>query len=600
MIANGLHTSCPTCPSRQDLSAFHVGNLPSETLEGIATHLGGCESCLRALERLDDAADLLVSELRMPGSPEAPSELECRRVAALVEDIGTPDAVPSPPAPGDLGQYELLEELGAGGMGRVYKARHRLMDRVVALKVLRGRWLGRPGTLSRFRQEIRALARLDHPHIVRAHDADQAGGLHFLVMEYVEGTDLGRRVREEGPLPVAEACACVRQAAAGLQHAHDHGLVHRDVKPANLIRTADGQVKVLDLGVALFAPDVPESDLVVGTADYMAPEQWEATDALDGRADVYGLGCTLYCLLTGRPPFEGPGYETREQKQRAHASEPPPPVRSLRPDIPAGLALVLDRMLAKDPAARYASPGEVADALRPFAAPARTPWRRSLLPALGRVGTLGAKLTAIAALGLLLGLALTVVGGFRQPASPPGLRVATLRVSQHRGEDAHFLGDLGLTSSAGRVEDDVRVHARLSGPGYCFLVALNANGTEQLCHPRGDTTPPARGDVLEYPTDADRYFGLTDGAGVQAFVLLAAREPLPAYAAWKAAAGAPPWQRFEAEGVWQFDDGRFRRLDVSRGHERVRGGPPALQALADYLRRSGADAVGAVAFPVKP
>src|SRR5439155_10068971 len=122
--------------------------------------------------------------------------------------------------------------------------------------------------------EIRALARLDHPHIVRAHDANQADGLHFLVMEYVDGTDLGRRVRERGPLPVAEACAYVRQTAAGLQHAHDHGLIHRDVKPANLILTATRQVKVLDLGVALFAPERPEPGRVVGTADYMAPEQW--------------------------------------------------------------------------------------------------------------------------------------------------------------------------------------------------------------------------------------------------------------------------------------------------------------------------------------
>jgi serine/threonine protein kinase len=589
MLGNGHYQRYRTCPTPQDLSSFHVGDLPRETLEGIATHIGACESCLFALEHLDDAADLLVSELRMPGPPEAVSEAECRRVAALVEDLGAPEAVPSPPAPGDLGQYELLEELGAGGMGRVFKARHRLMDRVVALKVLRGRWLRRPGTVDRFQQEIRALARLDHPHIVRAHDADQAGGLHFLVMEYVEGTDLGRRVRELGPLPVAEACDCVRQAAVGLQHAHDHGLIHRDVKPANLIRTTDGQVKVLDLGLALFAPDVPEADLVVGTADYMAPEQWEATAALDGRADVYGLGCTLFCLLTGRPPFEGSGYATREEKQHAHASVLPPPVRSLRPDVPAGLAAVLDRMLAKDPTARYASPDEVGDALRPFTTPARSPRRGKRLPGLA----------ALVALSLLMGLALLASSGSRQPSSTPQLRVLTLRVSHHRGLEARLLGDLGQTSFDSRVEDDVRVHARLSGPAYCYLVALNPNGTEQLCHPKGEAVPPAPGDILEYPTDPEKYFGLTDGAGVQAFVLLANRAPLPSYAVWKATAGTLPWQRFEAAGVWQLDDGRFRRLDVSRGQERVRGAPPALQALAEFCRRTGADAVGAVAFPVK-
>jgi hypothetical protein len=590
MTGNGHYHGYRTCPTPQDLSAFQVGNLPRDTLEGIATHLGTCESCLLALERLDDVADGLVSELRMAGSPEALSESECRRVAALVEDLGVPEAVPDPPAPGALGQYELLEELGLGGMGRVFKARHRLMDRVVALKILRGRGLGRPGALSRFRQEIRALARLDHPHIVRAHDADQAGGLHFLVMEYVAGIDLRRRVREQGPLPVAEACACICQAAAGLQHAHDQGLIHRDVKPANLIRTADGQVKVLDLGVALLAADGPESDLVVGTADYMAPEQWEPVGTLDGRADVYGLGCTLYCLLTGRPPFEGPEYGTWEQKHRAHASVPPPPVRALRPDVPAGLAAVLERMLAKDPADRYASPGAVGNALRPFAAPARPPRRRKLLP----------HLAALAALGVVAALALAVSAGLRQPAGSPGLQVVSLRVSHYRGEEARLLGDLGLTSFAARREDDVRVQARLSRPAYCYLIALNPDGKEQLRVPPDETVPPVRRDALDYPADPDTYFGLTDGAGMQAFVLLAAREPLPAYAAWKSLAGTPPWQRFEAEGVWQLDGGRFRRLDVSRGQERVHGVPPPLQALTDFLRRTGADAVGAVAFPVQP
>src|SRR5262249_39287601 len=171
MISNGQLPCRTTCPSRQDLSAFHVGNLSAETLEAIATHVGTCEACLLALEDLDDTGDLLVSELRMPARAEALSESECRRLAALVEDLGGPDAIPGRPASGALGQYELLEELGTGGMGRVYKARHRLMDRVVALKVLRGSWLGRPEAMNRFRQEIRALARLDHPHIVRAHDA---------------------------------------------------------------------------------------------------------------------------------------------------------------------------------------------------------------------------------------------------------------------------------------------------------------------------------------------------------------------------------------------------------------------------------------------
>jgi hypothetical protein len=598
MIANGRHQKNGTgCPSGQDLSAFHVGNLPAETLEVIAGHVGGCESCQFALDGLDDTPDALVSQLRTPGPGDGPSAAECGRVVALVEDLGGRGTDPDPHAAGDLGQYELLGELGAGGMGRVFKARHRLMDRVVALKVLHGSWLERPGTVARFRQEIRALARLDHPHIVRAHDADRAGGLHFLVMEYVEGTDLGLRVRGHGPLPVAEACDYVRQAAAGLQHAHDHGLIHRDVKPANLILAAGGRVKVLDLGLALFAADGSEAGPVVGTPDYMAPEQWEPAGAVDGRADVYGLGCTLYCLLTGRPPFDDEAHPTREQKWLAHARVPPPPVRELRPDVPVGLATVLDRMLAKAPADRYPGPAAAADALRPFAAPARPARRR-----VSRPGLAGLAALVLLSAGLVWAFAARPgePAGSVTPAAPEPLRVVSLRVSHHRGPDARHLGDLGLTAHAARPDDDVRVHARLTGPAYCYLLALNSDGKVQLCHPKGESTPPPRTDVVEYPANPDSYFGLTDGVGVQAFVLVAAREPLPAFAEWQAATGPPPWQPFRADGVWQYDDGRFRRLDVARGEERVRGAPPPLHELAEYLRRTQADAVAAVAFPVEP
>jgi hypothetical protein len=185
------------------------------------------------------------------------------------------------------------------------------------------------------------------------------------------------------------------------------------------------------------------------------------------------------------------------------------------------------------------------------------------------------------------------------PPAPKELRIGPLRVSHHRGPDARPLGDLGLTSHAARPDDDVRVHAPLSEPAYCYLIALNPDGKVQLCHPRDEASPPARTAVLDYPADPDSYFGLTDGVGVQAFVLVAAREPLPAFAEWKAAK-PPPWQPLKATGVWQYDDGRFRRLDVSRGEERVRGAPSPLQGLADYLRRTGADAVAAVAFPVEP
>src|SRR5262249_17860376 len=195
------------------------------------------------------------------------------------------------------------------------------------------------------------------------------------VMEFVEGTDLAKLVKQQGPLPVALACDCVRQAALGLQHAHEHGMVHRDIKPQNLMRTPSDQVKILDFGLALLASEVGSHDAAttfgtaLGTADYIAPEQAHDAHTADIRADIYSLGCTLYFLLAGHPPFPD---GSLMQKLTAHAQHSPTPLATIRPDLPHGLARVLDRMMAKDPALRYQTPAEVAQALTPFAETAAT------------------------------------------------------------------------------------------------------------------------------------------------------------------------------------------------------------------------------------
>jgi DNA-binding response OmpR family regulator len=278
-----------------------------------------------------------------------------------------------------LGQYQLLERVGQGGMGVVYKARHILLKRVVALKVLPAELLTDATAIARFRREMKAVGRLQHPNIVQASDARMVRGVPFLVMEFVEGLDLARLVARFGPLPVAEACALIRQAALGLQHAYEHGLVHRDLKPASLMLTPAGQVKVLDLGLARLLDDLPaaaeqeQADNVVGTVDYMAPEQCRTPHAVDTRADVYSLGCTLYELLAGRPPFSGPGFETVALKLLGHASAAMPSIRRLRPEVPKGLATVLRKLLAKSPARRCRTPADVAAALEPFAGGADLP-----------------------------------------------------------------------------------------------------------------------------------------------------------------------------------------------------------------------------------
>ena len=273
-----------------------------------------------------------------------------------------------------LGNYVILDKLGEGGMGRVYKARQLRLNRLVALKVVRPGLLENATVQKRFQREATAAAQLAHPNIVRLFDADQVDGTHFLAMEFVQGSDLAKLVKENGPLPIVQACDYVRQAALGLQHAHDKGLVHRDIKPSNLLVTANGAtVKVLDMGLARMqlagenAGDsltaLTQAGTVVGSPDYMSPEQAKNSSTVDARADLYSLGCTFYFLLTGRPPFPN---GTTLEKLLQHQTDPVPPVQLTRPDVPAGLAAVLDRLLAKEPGQRFPSAEALATALEPW------------------------------------------------------------------------------------------------------------------------------------------------------------------------------------------------------------------------------------------
>jgi serine/threonine protein kinase len=253
-------------------------------------------------------------------------------------------------------RYEIVEEIGRGGMGVVYRARDRLSGRL---------------------EETRAAARLNHPNVGTVYDTAQAGGTYFLAMELVEGRSLDRVVAERGPLPVREACEYVRQAALGLQHAYEQGIVHRDIKPHNLWLTAapdqQAKVKVLDFGLALVrggpprASGLTEEGLFLGASQYIAPEQARGAGQADIRADIYSLGCTLYYLLTGAPPFQD---DSSLNVLMKHALEEPRPLREVRKDVPPALSAVVARMLAKGPADRYQRPAEVAQALAPFCRPA--------------------------------------------------------------------------------------------------------------------------------------------------------------------------------------------------------------------------------------
>jgi serine/threonine protein kinase len=276
-----------------------------------------------------------------------------------------------------IGNYDVLERLGAGAMGTVYKARHRRMKRIVAIKVL-SRTVTRPSFIQRFQREVETLAQLIHPNVIMAFDADEADVGHFLVMEFVDGRDLASVVQRNGRLPLIEAIDMIEQSAQGLEYAHQKGIVHRDIKPANIMRDSGGLVKVADLGLARLvkagddeeANSLTQAGSIVGTVDYMAPEQALDSSAIDHRADIYSLGCTFYFLLTGQPPYPGNSVMSALLK---HRESEIPSLRALRPDAPAELETLVRQMLAKHPNDRTASMSIVLQSLRQIKANLSSP-----------------------------------------------------------------------------------------------------------------------------------------------------------------------------------------------------------------------------------
>ena len=378
---SGGSSSSVAHPPRAVLHQFALGLLAPGESRFVEAHLEQCDLC--AAELSEAPTDTLLEVARAASAKT--------RLAGL-PDLAPGDSTEIPIVPPELAnhpRYRVVEPLGSGGMGTVYRAEHRLMERPVALKVIRRRLVAHPTAIERFLREVRAAARLSHPNIVASFDAEQAGDLRFLVMEYVEGDSLDRLVSTPRSLSVAEACEIIRQAALGLAHAHSRGMIHRDIKPQNIMLTPSGQVKVLDFGLARLADltadesaptstsDNPSpsdetvrgaaagtmAGMILGTPDYLAPEQALNAAAADERSDLYSLGCTFYFLLTGHPPFpEGTGPE----KLVAHCQSPIPDPRRERPEIPADVAAIVLRLLAKSPADRFAAAADVAEALRPF------------------------------------------------------------------------------------------------------------------------------------------------------------------------------------------------------------------------------------------
>ncbi len=375
-----------THPEPALLADFGLGKLSDAEAESIEEHLGQCDSCCQQLEEIaaDDSFAALVRGCD-PGLEPCTEAISLRAAARDTrarnlsdlqgETSRISESVASHP------RYAVRELVGIGGMGAVYRASHRLMNREVAIKIIRPEILTRTGAVDRFHREVKAAAMLSHPNIVTAYDAEQVDDRHLLVMEFVEGRNLADEVKVGGPLGVSEACDYIRQAALGLQHAHEQGMVHRDIKPHNLMLTPAGQVKILDFGLASLVVDevveeigdgydtsttaasLTKDGTVIGTPDYIAPEQVTDAHAADIRSDIYGLGCTLYCLLTGRPPFAD---DPVMEKIQSHRDRQPPPIDTLRGDLPPDLVGTIHKMMAKKPDERYQTPTDVAVALAPF------------------------------------------------------------------------------------------------------------------------------------------------------------------------------------------------------------------------------------------
>lgn len=402
------------CQTDSALHRYLHGEASDLELEVIGAHLSRCPTCLGRVAELEGTE---FSAIRPRSEPTIPEPALERAVSRLLDTTPSPSAVaPAALAAGDrVGEYRLIEAIGEGGMGTTFRAVHQKLDRVVALKVLRPALLHDVQAVARFHREMLAIGRLSHPNIVAAADAGEAGGHLFLAMELVPGETLSQRVRRQGALPISEAVRVGLDVARALEHAHAAGLVHRDVKPSNVMLTPDGAVKLLDLGLVRLinhdpptTGDAPEptrlSDAAgaIGTSDYMAPEQWRCA-RVDARADQYGLGCLLFYLLVGRPPFVGENSRTSYDKMQLHLNEPPPSARRLRKEVPPLLDRVIERLLAKKPGDRFADMAAVIGHLqavadgRRAAMPAAPPrpgrrWRVllpvSLVLVLAAVGTL--------------------------------------------------------------------------------------------------------------------------------------------------------------------------------------------------------------------
>lgn len=366
------------CLDREKLMEYLSGWSDPESSAAIEVHLQACQKCEQSLSDLESQLDPLPEFSRRPAETESTTSSDLAIASALLnaKQLGQPTTSRSAdswePPPGDIGAYELLRPIGRGGMGSVYLAKHRQLQKQVAIKLLPTSASFPQSLATRFQREIRAAGGLSHPSIVNATDAGEHHGTHYLVMEHIDGMDLSRVAKSVRQIAFADACEIVRQTATGLSHAHAMGIVHRDIKPSNLMLSSQGLVKILDFGLARHSLwDEASAELttvgqLMGTLDYMAPEQVDRPEGVDYRADIYSLGATLFRLLCGHAPLAVAPNMSPLTKLRMLATQEAARLSTLRADVPEALSHLVASMLARNPDERPASAAHVAELLKPF------------------------------------------------------------------------------------------------------------------------------------------------------------------------------------------------------------------------------------------
>jgi hypothetical protein len=552
-------------------------------------------------ELFDRAADLSADQWESFLARECPDDparraevlriLKGAQQASAEQFLERPREEQPTASPEAIGKYRVVRRLSeAGGQATAYLAYDPDTDRQVVLK--RYHPGDTPDDQHPLFEEAQALARIHSDYVAQCFGIERLGDEAFLVVEYIPGRNL-EEIRRDGPLNPNRIVRLVTWLAEGVVAVHACGLIHRDIKPANAILHDNDKPRLVDFGLA--AP-IASSRLRKrsGTPAYMAPEQARGeSDRIDFRTDIFGLGGVLFYLLTGCSPYGGSTRAEVLERAKKHDITPP---QSLDRTIPAALESVCLKALAAAPEDRYNSAGEFAAALQQAVRrPARM--RRRLLVAVG--------------CGLL------ALGGWYGARGPRPIFATAVRPLQAHISLSHFreLGDGrrvipqglitadSLAKNPPHLKDSVRVHVELTRPAYVFLIALNPDGKGQLCVQSGAAASATPLRDLEFPENPSGYFGLTDGVGLQAFVVVASERPLPAYATWKdRIPGGLSWSPVEREALWTYDGAALAVAPRLRGpilHREV--APKSLVDLCDRLRRTpGVALVRAVAFPVKP